>query len=49
MLQPDERLTITEESDLVVFGDGIEQDTIPITWGQQVIVRVASERLTLVT
>ena len=39
LLQPDELLTITAESDLVVFGDGIEQDAIPVTWGQQVVVR----------
>ena len=48
LLQPDELLTITAESDLVVFGDGIEQDAIPVTWGQQVVVHVAPERLTLV-
>lgn len=48
LLQPDQHLTITAESDLVLFGDGIEQDTVPLPWGQQATVRVAAERLNLV-
>ena len=31
-----------------MFGDGIEQDAVALTWGQQVTVHVAPERLTLV-
>lgn len=48
LIQPDQDLTITAESDLVIFGDGIEQDAIPLTWGQPATVRVAAARLNLV-
>jgi NAD kinase len=40
-------LTITAESDLVVFGDGIEQDSLTLRWGQSVTLRVAPTRLRL--
>ncbi|MEV0284252.1 hypothetical protein AB0H36_09055 [Kribbella sp. NPDC050820] len=41
-------LTITAESDLVVFGDGMESDTLAIGWGQRVEVGVAPVKLHLV-
>ena len=41
-------LTITAESDLVVFGDGIESDTLTIGWGQRIEIGVASVKLHLV-
>ena len=43
----DGALTVTAESDLVVFGDGIECDTLHITWGQSVRLSVAPTRLHL--
>jgi NAD kinase len=44
-----QRLTVTAESDqLVVFGDGMEQDAIRLTWGQRVGIGVAAQRLRLV-
>lgn len=48
LLDEDEHLTITAESDLVLFGDGIEQDAIPLGWGQQVRIGLADQRLHLV-
>jgi hypothetical protein len=41
-------LTITAESDLVVFGDGMESDTLAVSWGQRVEIGVASVKLHLV-
>lgn len=44
-LSPTDTLTIVAESDLVVFGDGIESDSIALRWGQSVTVRIADKRL----
>jgi NAD kinase len=44
-----ERLVVTAESDqLVVFGDGMEQDAIRLAWGQRIEIGVAAQRLRLV-
>jgi NAD kinase len=44
-----EQLTLTAESDLVLFGDGIESDRINLSWGQSVRVAIADLRLHLLT
>jgi NAD kinase len=49
LVEPEGKLVITAESDLVLFGDGIESDAVSLTWGQQVALRVASKRLRLLT
>jgi len=38
---------ITESGQLVLFGDGIETDAIPLTWGQAASVRLAPQTLRL--
>jgi NAD kinase len=39
-------LAVSVESDqLVVFGDGIEVDTLPLTWGQTATIRIATKSL----
>lgn len=41
-------LQVTAESDhLVLFGDGVESDTVPLTWGQTARVRLAARSLRL--
>lgn len=48
LLGDGEELVVAAESDLVVFGDGIEGDALPVGWGQRVTVSVAAQRLHLV-
>jgi hypothetical protein len=48
LLKAPDALTVTAESDLVVFGDGMESDTLSIGWGQRVEVAVAAIKLHLV-
>ncbi|GAB2666053.1 NAD(+)/NADH kinase [Kribbella swartbergensis] len=48
LVKAPDTLTITAESDLVVFGDGMESDTLTVTWGQRVDVGVAPVKLRLV-
>lgn len=48
-LAENEHLEFVVESDtLVAFGDGIEDDYLPITWGQRLTVSVSDRRLNLV-
>jgi NAD kinase len=49
LLQAGDVLTLIAESDrLVLFGDGMERDVVPMTWGQQATLRLAGQRLHLV-
>jgi hypothetical protein len=49
LLGPDDELVVTVESDrLVAFGDGLEDDHLTLTWGQQVTVARSPRRLRLV-
>jgi hypothetical protein len=48
LLSTGEELTIVAESDLVLFGDGIESDTLTVSWGQHVVVSTAANRLKIV-
>ena len=48
LLKAPDSLTVTAESDLVVFGDGMESDTLSISWGQRIEVGVAPVKLHLV-
>ncbi|MGW6279039.1 hypothetical protein [Kribbella sp. NPDC055071] len=48
LLKAPDTLTITAESELVVFGDGMESDTLAISWGQRVEIGVAPVKLHLV-
>lgn len=42
-------LTVDVESDrLVVFGDGIESDSLTLSWGQRISLRLAEQQLRLV-
>lgn len=47
-LTVDQELSLTAESDLVVFGDGIETDFVPVTWGQTATLTLAHHQLHLV-
>lgn len=47
VIESGQELVIVAESDLVLFGDGIESDAIPLSWGQRVALSVASQRLRL--
>jgi len=40
-------LVVTAESDLVVFGDGIEGDAVSVGWGQRVTLSAAGRQLRL--
>ena len=48
LLKTPDTLTITAESDLVIFGDGMESDTLTITWGQRAQIGIAPVTLQLV-
>lgn len=47
LLDADDQLILTAESDLVVFGDGIESDSLTLTWGQRVTLSLSPQRLHL--
>jgi hypothetical protein len=47
-LSAGQEIEVTAESDrLVLFGDGIEADTVPLTWGQSARLRLADHILRL--
>lgn len=46
-LGPEQGLVVVAESDLVLFGDGIETDAVPLGWGQAVTVSIAGRPLRL--
>ena len=48
VLMPSDELVIRSESDLVIFGDGIEGDALTLTWGQQATIALADRQLHLV-
>ncbi|MFC0624228.1 hypothetical protein [Kribbella deserti] len=48
LLAANETLTVSAESDLVVFGDGIESDTLALSWGQRLDLTVAEVHLNLI-
>jgi len=49
ILGPGDELALVAESDrLVVFGDGIEGDAMPLTWGQRLTISLSARRLHLV-
>ncbi len=39
---------MTAESDLVVFGDGIESDHLTVGWSQRITIGIADQALNLV-
>jgi NAD kinase len=47
LVRDNQTLAITAESDLVIFGDGIEGDALSLTWGQTARIGVAATRLRL--
>ena len=48
LLESSRSLIIRAESDLVVFGDGIESDSLTLGWGQRLEISVAETKLHLV-
>ena len=47
-LSTGQEIEVTAESDrLVLFGDGVEADTVPLTWGQSARLRLADHSLRL--
>jgi hypothetical protein len=48
LLAGQESLAVVAESELVVFGDGMENDALTLGWGQRLEVGVADVRLNLV-
>lgn len=48
LLTAADRLVVTAEADLVVFGDGIESDSLTISWGQRLDITIADTHLRLV-
>jgi len=48
LLAADQTLTVTAESDLVVFGDGIESDHLTVGWSQRITIGIADQALNLV-
>lgn len=47
-LEAAQELVIAAESDLVLFGDGIESDALTLTWGQRATLTLAGRQLRLV-
>lgn len=47
LLAPDEDLRLQARGGLVVFGDGIERDSLRLEWGQEVTVRRSERHLNL--
>ena len=47
LLESGQSLVLTAESDLVLFGDGIESDALPLRWGQRATLTLAERRLRL--
>lgn len=47
LVEPGQSLTVTAESDLVVFADGMEADRLTVGWGQSVTLSVSPRRLHL--
>lgn len=48
LVERGQELVIVAESDLVIFGDGIEADALHLTWGQRAALRVSDQCLRLV-
>lgn len=44
----DDELVVTAEGDLVLFGDGIEADSVALAWGQRVRITRSAQHLALV-
>jgi len=49
VVEAGQELVIIAESDLVIFGDGIESDALSLTWGQRVTLKVSGQRLLLLS